>query len=99
MSQVAIFAEIVPKPDSFDALYAVMAEHAAASREEPGCLRFDMAVPKKGEPRLMLYEVYADAAAFDTHANSERMQGVLGRIGDLVADTKLTICELKDGGP
>ena len=45
-------------------------ENAAQSvREEPGCLRFDVLVPEAGGP-LLLYEIYADRAAFNLHLAS-----------------------------
>ena len=44
-------------------------ENAAASlRDEPGCSRFDVLTPEGGPgERIVLYEIYDDAAAFDAH--------------------------------
>ena len=46
----------------------IQANAAASLAEEPGCLRFDVLTPEAGDgTEVFLYEVYADAAAFDTH--------------------------------
>ena len=36
-------------------------------RDEPGCLRFDVCSVEGDEHRFVLYELYADAAAFAAH--------------------------------
>ena len=50
---------------------AGMAANAEASvRDEPGCLRFDVCSVEADEHRFVLYELYADAAAFAAHKAS-----------------------------
>jgi autoinducer 2-degrading protein len=42
----------------------------ASVRDEPGCRRFDVVEPQ-GEPdRILLYEIYDSAAAFDDHCRT-----------------------------
>ena len=60
---IIVDAEIVP--DRVDELIKVIEEDAKGSREEPGCLRFD--VLRASETRFFFYEAYVDAAAVDTH--------------------------------
>lgn len=36
-------------------------------RNEPGCRRFDVLVPKGESDRILLYEIYDNRAAFDQH--------------------------------
>ena len=43
----------------FDSLRSTM--------DEAGCSQFDVVVPEDAPEVVMLYEVYADRAAFDTH--------------------------------
>ena len=47
-------------------------ENAAASlRDEPGCRRFDVLTPEGGPGnRIVLYEIYDDAAAFEAHLDT-----------------------------
>ena len=48
-------------------LAAIRANAAASVRDEPGCLRFDVCSVADDPDRFVLYELYADAAAFAEH--------------------------------
>jgi len=48
-------------------LEAIRANAAASVRDEPGCLRFDVCSVADDPDRFVLYELYADAAAFADH--------------------------------
>jgi (4S)-4-hydroxy-5-phosphonooxypentane-2,3-dione isomerase len=56
------------KPGGAAAFRVIMDANAVASvRDEPGCRQFDVVAPE-GEPdRILLYEIYDDAEAFDHH--------------------------------
>ena len=46
----------------------LIVENARASvRDEPGCQQFDVVIPQGDADRVVLYEIYDDAAAFDVH--------------------------------
>ncbi|ACI50329.1 Antibiotic biosynthesis monooxygenase [Gluconacetobacter diazotrophicus PA1 5] len=63
-----VIAEFATTPESHDKFLKICAYDAARSvTDEPGCHRFDALLPD-GEPNtVILYEVYTDRAAFDTH--------------------------------
>jgi autoinducer 2-degrading protein len=44
-------------------------ENARASREEPGCRRFDVLTDPARPDTIFLYELYDDAAGFEAHMN------------------------------
>ena len=47
---------------------AILANAADSVRQEPGCLRFDVLTSHDGTAtEVLLYEIYADRAAFDRH--------------------------------
>jgi (4S)-4-hydroxy-5-phosphonooxypentane-2,3-dione isomerase len=96
MSKIAIVGQISSKPGQFPAYLTQMTEHARASRKEPGCLRFDVAVPRKTENTLYIYEIWRDQAALDVHAGSERMKTYRAATKELVAESRITLCELHD---
>ncbi len=52
-------------------LEAIGAQAAAALEQEPGCLRFDVCENVDDPDRFVLYEVYADDAAWDAHPRTE----------------------------
>ncbi len=78
----------------------VMTEHARRTlHEEPGCLGFDVLKPvdETGSPvagRFMVSEVYADAAAIDSHRNSPRMAAVRETLAPLVKTHTATISRI-----
>lgn len=66
----AITVEFKLKPGCMDEFLALVRDNAAASvRDEAGCSRFDVLVPRDSGRRdtVTLYEIYADRAAFDVH--------------------------------
>ena len=98
MSKIAIIADFTTKPGSFDAFCERMKAHAAASREEPGCLRFDIVVPQNSENHLMLYEMYSDQAAFDFHAGTERIKAHREATATMTTGRTVTVCDLMESG-
>jgi quinol monooxygenase YgiN len=56
------------KPGTFDRFHRIIVENARASaRDEPGCRQFDVVIPDGDHERVVLYEIYDDAAAFEAH--------------------------------
>ena len=96
MSKIAIFAEFKTKAGSFEAFYQRMKAHCAASLEEAGCLRFDIAVPQNSPNRLMLYELYADQAAFDAHNGTERIKDHRAACAPLLEERIVHVCDLRE---
>ncbi|TFV48162.1 antibiotic biosynthesis monooxygenase [Blastococcus sp. TF02A-35] len=48
-------------------LAGISANAEASVRDEPGCLRFDVCAVEGEDHRFLLYELYADAEAFEAH--------------------------------
>jgi (4S)-4-hydroxy-5-phosphonooxypentane-2,3-dione isomerase len=94
MGKIAISVEFEVKPEHWDDFLAIMRGHAAKTREtEEGCERFDVMVPKNGDKRVILFELYRDDAAFDVHRKSPRLAEVQASYKDMVAGRKLTLCD------
>lgn len=62
-----VLGELRGRADRVAELEAFMARHAAASREEPGCLVFDVCRDPDDPQAFLLYEVYVDEAAYQSH--------------------------------
>ncbi len=81
----ALVVQIESPPESRDRFIEAISEQAAASLErEPGCLRFDVCAVADDENRFILYEVYADAASYEAHGQTEhfaRWSRVAGECG------------------
>jgi quinol monooxygenase YgiN len=64
----SLVVQMTVRPGHREEFLAGMAANAAASvRDEPGCLRFDVCSVDGEDHRFLLYELYADAAAFEAH--------------------------------
>jgi (4S)-4-hydroxy-5-phosphonooxypentane-2,3-dione isomerase len=67
--RLVILAEFELHPGQEPEFRRLVMENAAASlRDEPGCSQFDVLTPEGGPGQnIVLYEIYDDAAAFDSH--------------------------------
>jgi autoinducer 2-degrading protein len=71
--KLAVLVEFGVRPEACESFQRLVMENAAASLEnEPGCEQFDVLVPEEGPAgQFVLYEIYADAEAFDAHLRSD----------------------------
>ena len=71
MSRIALVVRMEPHPEHRDAFIALMRKHAEnCLKIEDGCLYFDVGVDRADAGIVVLYEVYRDQAALDSHAAS-----------------------------
>ncbi len=83
----ALAVTFTVKQSQFERFVELVRANAAASlRVEPGCLRFDVLVPRNETPptRVFLYEIYRDRAAFEAHVASAHFQEFDRASGPLV---------------
>jgi len=60
------------KPEQRGRFLEAIEDNAVTSvRDEPGCLRFDVAVDHDDPDHYLLYEVYRDGDAFAAHRGSD----------------------------
>jgi (4S)-4-hydroxy-5-phosphonooxypentane-2,3-dione isomerase len=101
--RIVIIVEFRVISDEHEAFLRLILDNAAASlKREPGCIRFDVLVPE-GQARgsFMLYEIYADATAFEDHLRSEHYRLFDERVSPLVVEKKVArfgILEPEVGG-
>ena len=80
-------------------LELVTANAATSLRDEPGCARFDVLVPKGETDRVVLYEIYDDAAAFAEHCRSPHFHSFNLAASALVREKRVTEFALMAGPP
>jgi quinol monooxygenase YgiN len=69
---LVLLVEMRIRPGKRAAFMPLVLENGKRSLEdEPGCTRFDVLAPADGADRVVLYEIYADDAAFDAHRRTE----------------------------
>lgn len=70
-SLMALWVPLPVKPEKVnDYIASALGDCVGSTREEPGCLRFDLYQDMKNPSDLFFYEVYANPAAFDYHAKT-----------------------------
>jgi quinol monooxygenase YgiN len=86
----AIIVQFALAPGTRDRFLALVRDNATTSvRDEPGCHRFDVLVPA-AEDEVVLYEIYADAAAFDIHLASPHFADFDRATSDMVRSKAVT---------
>ena len=91
MGNFVLVVEFEIKPEEADRFHALIAENACLSvANEPGCLQFDVVRPEEGGPRVVLYEVYADRAAFDAHIKMPHVATFFAQAKPLLLGQKVT---------
>ncbi|HEY3763935.1 MAG TPA: putative quinol monooxygenase [Gaiellales bacterium] len=67
---LVVIARYRAEPGKGDRVAAILARHVPPTRAEPGCLRFVANRSVDDGDRFVLYEQYADEAAFQAHRES-----------------------------
>ncbi|MFI4988860.1 MAG: putative quinol monooxygenase [Alphaproteobacteria bacterium] len=62
--------------------------------DEPGCRRFDVALPRDGSSRVFLYEIYDDEAAFHAHMATPHFKSFATATKDMVKGRKISALDL-----
>lgn len=82
---IYVIARVPAKVECRAEVEAELRRMVAATRVEPGCLRYDLFVDQDGGAGFSLVEAYRDAAALQAHQASAHYQSFRGRIGAWVA--------------
>lgn len=73
------------KPENVQNFMTRLAENAKGARAEPGCRTFDVCVDPNDATSVLLYEVYADERAFETHQQTPHFKKYLAEAVPLLA--------------
>lgn len=71
---LTVIATYRTAPDAAPAVADLLARHAAASEQEPGCRQFLAHQAVDDPTRFYLYETYDSAQAFEDHRRSEHFK-------------------------
>ena len=67
-------AELEVKPERLEAFVALARSFAAEClAREPGCRQFQVVRLQSASPRVLFFEAYDDASAFDAHRTSDHL--------------------------
>ena len=73
-------------------LQIVRAHGEFSENAEPGCLSFQVMVPKEEPNKVILVEVYQDDAALEAHWNSDHMAKYREKVEHMIVDRTRILC-------
>lgn len=95
MTAFVVIIDLLLRPGDRDRCLARIQENAAASRlHEKGCRRFDVCVPRDGSPRVFLYAIYDDEAAFKAHQATPHFKSFIAATEPWIQDRKIAKLDL-----
>jgi len=83
MSNFASVVTIEIAPGRRDQVVRSLLAHKARLREEPGTLQFEVLLPKDDDTKILTYELYRDAAAFEMHVNGRSLAQLREEIAEM----------------
>ena len=93
VAKLAVVGTIEIAPGRRDQLLPLlMAHRARCLKDEPGTLLFEVIAPHDDSSKLLLCEVYQDAAAFDLHRNGPSIEQFREDTDGMVAKLHVTKC-------
>jgi len=81
-----VIATIKCTPTGLTTVRAAMHDMVPASRQEPGCLRYDLLESAHDPHVLTVFETYASDAALEAHRTSVHYQAYRARVADSLAE-------------
>ena len=100
MGKITIVATLETREGSLEDLLALTREHAKRCLDlEPGCLYFDIMVPREHRNRIILYEIYESQAALDSHLTSEHMDRFRRERSPFFKSAQASNCDLQELQP
>jgi (4S)-4-hydroxy-5-phosphonooxypentane-2,3-dione isomerase len=79
---------VLVKPEAVDRFVAATRDNARNSRQEPGCVRFDVLQAEDDPTRFFLYEVYRSKDDFAAHQTTEHYQRWRSTVQDWMAQPR-----------
>ena len=84
MPKFANVVTIEVVPGRRDQVVALLAAHKARLESEPGTLEFEMLLPNDDDTKVLSFEMYRDAAAFEVHLKGPSLAQLLKETSGMV---------------
>jgi quinol monooxygenase YgiN len=95
MAKFAIVATFEIAHGRMDEFLPLLISHRdRCLKDEPGTLRFEILRPRNEEHTVLLYEVYADDAAFQVHWNGPHVARMRAETAEMVTKLSGIRCSL-----
>ena len=81
---IRVVARVTVRPDKFDETMKALTELVAATRAEPGCVRYELLRNIADPHELTFVEEWADAESLEAHFATEHFSAVAARAEELL---------------
>lgn len=85
MKTITVVATFVARPGKETELRNALVGLVSPTRQENGCLNYDLHVAADNPARFLFHENWTTKAALDVHLQSPHIQALLPRLDDLCA--------------
>ena len=79
-----------------DEVVALLLAHKARLKNEPGTLQFEVLLPKDDDTKVLSFEMYRDAAAFEVHLKGPSLAQLREETTGMVMKLHGVRCEVVD---
>jgi quinol monooxygenase YgiN len=79
-----------------DRVVTLLAAHKARLKSEPGTLQFEVLLPKDDDTKVLSFEMYRDAAAFEAHLNGPSLAQLREETAGMVMKLHGVRCAIVD---
>jgi (4S)-4-hydroxy-5-phosphonooxypentane-2,3-dione isomerase len=83
MPKFANVVTIEVAPGRRDQVVTSLLAHKARLKSEPGTLQFEVLLPNDDDTKVLSFEMYRDAAAFEVHLNGPSLAQLREEIGGM----------------
>jgi quinol monooxygenase YgiN len=93
------FANVVTidvAPGQRDQVATLLAAHKARLKNEPGTVQFEVLLPKDDDTKVLSFELYRDAAAFEAHLHGPSLAQLLKETAGMVVKLHGVRCAVVD---
>jgi quinol monooxygenase YgiN len=96
MSRFANVVTIEVAPGRRDQVVTLLAAHKERLKDEPGTLQFEVLLPKDDDTKVLSFEMYRDAAAFEVHLNGPSLAQLREETAGMVMKLQGVRCAVVD---
>jgi quinol monooxygenase YgiN len=83
--QIHVIARLTARPETVTAMQTLLLNLIEPTRQEPGCLRYELLHNTADLTDFTFVEEWASEAALDAHSASPHLQAVLAQVPPLLA--------------
>jgi quinol monooxygenase YgiN len=85
-NSLRVVARIKASPDQVGAVRELLSGLVAPTRNEPGCVAYDLLQNREDPTDFTFVEEWQSAAAFDAHLSSDHVQQALPKLESITAE-------------